>query len=79
MPRHKFRDHKKQRVITIRLTEDEYRILESMAETLNTTKSDAMRKAMLIVRILCDKQLPLMQALKPIPELAKMLGVDLDD
>lgn len=83
-------DRRKRHHITLRLDDYEMTIVEDIAKSLNIDNSEAIRRALWVYRILYDNDLklkdalipnfdpnkPLWANLKPIPELAHIVGLE---
>jgi len=84
-------DRRKKHHITIRLDDYELSIVDDISTQLNIDRSEAIRRALYVYRILYDENLkvkdalipfpdpdmPLYKALKPIPILAHIIGLEL--
>ena len=84
-------DRRKKHHLTLRLDDYEYAMVQDIASSLGVDQSEALRRALWIYRILYDNDLklkdalvpypdpdePLWKALKPIPELAHIVGIEL--
>lgn len=84
-------DRRKKHPITVRLDDVEYAIINEIADALGVDKSEAIRRCIWAVRILMDANLklkdalvdnpdpeaPLIDNLRPIPELGYKIGIEL--
>lgn len=84
-------DRRKKHIITVRLDEFELSMVEDMADQLGVDMSEAIRRSLYVYRVLYDRNLkvkdaiipfpdpdqPLYEVLKPIPELAHKIGLEL--
>jgi len=84
-------DRRKRRTVTFKVDEIELQIIKDIASTLEIDESEAIRRALWVFRVLYDNQLKvtdaielpvpdnisLGEALRPIPELANHLGIEI--
>jgi hypothetical protein len=84
-------DRRKKHLVTFKVDEIELQIIKDMAEAMEIDESEAIRRALWVFRVLYDNTLravdalnlpipenqPLYEALKPIPELANHLGIEI--
>jgi hypothetical protein len=82
-------DRRKRRALTFKMDEKDYAILQEAAAELGISKGELLRRSVYVTRILFDPDLtvgmalsttdpnvPLREALKPIPELAALVGYE---
>ena len=62
---------RKEKLLKVRVTEDQYEFLEEFSKAYGITKSEMVRK--LIDAFLILSRMPVLKALKSLPELAKEL------
>lgn len=60
---------RKEKLLKVRVTEDQYEFLEEFAKVYGVTKSEVVRK--LIDAFIILSRMPVLKALKSFPELAK--------
>lgn len=84
-------DRRKKHTVPVRLDDLELAIISEIADALNIDRSEAIRRCIWTTRILFDPNLklkdalienpnpeaPLFENLKPIPELAYIIGIEL--
>ena len=83
-------DRRKKHTATVRLDEYELTLLKSMADSLDISMGEMLRRALLTTRILLDPDLPLgemvkeknwdkplVDIVKPFPELSAKIGLEL--
>jgi hypothetical protein len=84
-------DRRKRRSITFKVDDIEFQMIKDIAEALEVPLGEAVRRALWAFCILYDENLkvrdalkesfdvdaPLAHALKPVPELAHILGIEL--
>lgn len=83
-------DRRKRHSLTFKVDDIELQIVKDMSEALDVPKGEAIRRALWVYRILYSQDLtvkdalyetfdpdaPLSKALKPIPELSHLLGLE---
>lgn len=84
-------DRRKRHTVVFRADDIEYEIINEISKALNVSLGEAVRRCIWVFRILYDQNLkvkdalrknfdpnePLYSALKPIPELAYLLGIEI--
>ena len=84
-------DRRKRHSVSFKVDDIELQIIEDIAKELGVPRGEAIRRALWVYRILYSEDLtvrdalydtfdpdgPLSKALKPIPELAYLLGIEL--
>lgn len=84
-------DRRKKHTVVFRVDDIELEIIRDISKALNVTMGEAVRRCLWVFRILYDQDLkvkdalrknfspdePLYSALKPLPELAHLLGIEI--
>jgi len=88
---HMWLDRRKRHTLTFKVDDIELEIINDISKALNVSMGEAIRRCLWVFRILYDQNLkvkdalrknfdpnePLYSALKPIPELAYLLGIEI--